>query len=115
MLKVQPFLQSVLTRKNIIREMILNSPFPAPENARAIITLENSAGVLEEIRVNTVKTNTVVKIKAKPEMAPNVYAYVTVIQPHSQTVNDMPVRLYGVVPVMVEDHNKACTTDHCCQ
>ena len=36
-------------------------------------------------------------------MAPNVYAYVTVIQPHGQTVNDMPVRLYGVVPVMVED------------
>ena len=36
-------------------------------------------------------------------MAPNVYAYVTVIQPHAQTVNDMPVRLYGVVPVMVED------------
>ncbi|HWR74798.1 MAG TPA: alpha-2-macroglobulin family protein, partial [Bacteroidales bacterium] len=34
---------------------------------------------------------------------PNVYAYVTVIQPHGQTVNDMPVRLYGVVPVMVED------------
>ena len=40
---------------------------------------------------------------AKPEMAPNVYAYVTVIQPHAQTINDMPVRLYGIVPVMVED------------
>ena len=36
-------------------------------------------------------------------MAPNVYAYVTVIQPHAQTINDMPVRLYGIVPVMVED------------
>ena len=36
-------------------------------------------------------------------MAPNVYAYVTVIQPHAQTINDMPMRLYGVVPVMVED------------
>ncbi|MCU0457458.1 MAG: alpha-2-macroglobulin, partial [Bacteroidales bacterium] len=36
-------------------------------------------------------------------MAPNVYAYVSVIQPHSQTINDMPVRLYGVVPIMVED------------
>ena len=77
--------------------------FPAPENARAIVTLENTAGVLEEIRVNTEKGNTVVKLRAKPEMAPNVYAYVTVIQPHSQTVNDMPVRLYGVVPVMIED------------
>ena len=77
--------------------------FPAPENARALVTLENSTGVLEEIRVNTQKGNTVVSFRAKPEMAPNIYAYVTVIQPHAQTFNDMPVRLYGVVPVMVED------------
>lgn len=77
--------------------------FPAPENSRAIITLENSTGVLDEIRVNTEKGNTVVKLKARPEMAPNVYAYVTVIQPHAQSVNDMPVRLYGIVPIMVED------------
>lgn len=77
--------------------------FPSPENARAIITLENSTGVLDEIRVGTQKGNTIVSFKAKPEMAPNVYAYVTVIQPHAQTVNDMPMRLYGVIPVMVED------------
>ena len=77
--------------------------FPSPENSRAIVTLENSTGVIEEIRTNTSKGNTVVKFMAKTGMAPNIYAYVTVIQPHAQTVNDMPVRLYGVVPVMVED------------
>ena len=77
--------------------------FPSPENARAIVTLENATGVLDEIRVPTDKANTEVRIKVTPEMAPNVYAYVSVIQPHSQTVNDMPVRMYGVVPVMVED------------
>ena len=80
----------------------INLSFPAPENSRAIVTLENSTGVLDEIRVNTGKGNTVVSFKAKPEMAPNIYAYVTVIQPHAQTINDMPVRLYGIVPVMVE-------------
>ena len=77
--------------------------FPAPENARAIVTLENATGVLDEMRVGTEKGSTVVSFRASPEMAPNVYAYVTVIQPHAQTVNDMPMRLYGVVPVMVED------------
>lgn len=77
--------------------------FPSPENSRAIVTLENSTGVIEEIRTNTGKGNTIVKFMAKPGMAPNIYAYVTVIQPHAQTVNDMPVRLYGVVPVLVED------------
>lgn len=77
--------------------------FPSPENARAIITLENATGVLDEIRTSTGKGNTVVRFRAKPGMAPNVYAYVTIIQPHAQTINDMPVRLYGIVPVMVED------------
>ena len=77
--------------------------FPSPENARAIITLENSTGILDEIRVSTEKGNTVVKLKARPEMAPNVYAYITVIQPHSQSINDIPVRLYGIIPIMVED------------
>lgn len=85
-----------------VRETIRIS-FPAPENARAIITLENATGVIDEMRVNTSGENTVVNLQAKPEMAPNIYAYVTVIQPHAQTVNDMPVRLYGVIPVMVED------------
>ena len=77
--------------------------FPAPENARAIVTLENSTSVIQEIHTNTTKGNTIVTFKAKPEMAPDVYACVTVIQPHAQTINDMPMRLYGVVPVMVED------------
>lgn len=77
--------------------------FPSPENSRAIITLENSTGVIDEIRTATGKGNTTIKFRARPEMAPNVYAYVTIIQPHAQTVNDMPVRLYGIVPVMVED------------
>jgi len=52
--------------------------FPAPENARAIVTLENATGVLDELRINTEKGNTIVSFKARPEMAPNVYAYVTV-------------------------------------
>ncbi len=83
--------------------------FPAPENARAIVTLENATSVIEEILTNTTKGNTVVSFRARPEMAPNIYAYVTVMQPHAQTINDMPMRLYGIVPVMVEDSETRLT------
>ena len=31
------------------------------------------------------------------EMAPNVYVNVTLLQPHAQTTNDLPIRLYGVI------------------
>jgi hypothetical protein len=34
-------------------------------------------------------------------MAPNVYAHVTLLQPHAQTGNDLPIRLYGIAPVKV--------------
>jgi hypothetical protein len=37
------------------------------------------------------------------DMAPNVYAHVSVVQPHAKTLNDLPIRLYGVIPIMVED------------
>ena len=36
-------------------------------------------------------------------MTPNVYVNVTLIQPHAQTINDLPIRLYGIVPISVED------------
>ena len=77
--------------------------FPSPENGRAIITLENSTGIIDITQVSTVAGNTEVKITATPAMAPNAFLYVTMLQPHSQTVNDAPIRLYGVIPVMVED------------
>lgn len=83
--------------------------FPSPENSRAIITLENSTGVVEELRTATGKGSTEVKFRVRPEMAPNVYAFVTIIQPHAQTINDMPVRLYGIAPVLVEDPDTRLT------
>ena len=36
-------------------------------------------------------------------MAPTVYAHVSLIQPHAQTDNDLPIRMYGIVPIAVEN------------
>jgi len=77
--------------------------FPAPVNGRALVTIENATGILDVTEVKTQAGNAEVKIKATPAMSPNAYLYVTMLQPHAQTVNDAPVRLYGVIPVMVED------------
>jgi alpha-2-macroglobulin len=37
------------------------------------------------------------------DMTPNVYLHISLIQPHANSENDMPMRLYGVVPIFVED------------
>ena len=39
----------------------------------------------------------------KPEMTPNIFVGVTLLQPHSQTLNDLPIRMYGVIPISIED------------
>src|ERR1700749_4785001 len=36
-------------------------------------------------------------------MAPNVFVNVTMLQHHSQTINDLPIRMYGVIPLTVDD------------
>lgn len=35
------------------------------------------------------------------DMQPNAYVYITLLQPHGITKNDLPIRLYGVVPFTV--------------
>ncbi len=77
--------------------------FPSPDDGKAIVTIESSTGVSRTIRTGTSAPQTTVNIEAESYMAPNVYVYVTLLQPHAQTANDMPIRLYGVVPVLTED------------
>ena len=36
-------------------------------------------------------------------MSPNIYVHVTLLQPHTGKKSDTPIRLYGVIPVMVEN------------
>lgn len=43
------------------------------------------------------------RVPVTADMAPNVYINVTLLQPHAQTVNDLPIRMYGVIPILVED------------
>ncbi len=38
-------------------------------------------------------------------MAPNVFVNISLLQPHQVTENDLPIRLYGVIPILVEDTN----------
>lgn len=77
---------------------------PASSNGRALVTLENGSDILsrEWIQVSD-KDDTKYQFKVTSAMAPNVYLHVMMLQPHAQTVNDLPIRMYGVVPVFVTD------------
>ena len=76
---------------------------PTPEKGRALVSLETGSAVLRAEWVEATGTETRYRFAATPEMAPTVYAHVTLVQPHAQTANDLPIRLYGVTPVKVLD------------
>lgn len=76
---------------------------PSGEAGRALVSIENGTKVLAAYWVDAVKGTTKFSFPTLPEMAPNAYANVTLIQPHAQTANDLPIRMYGVIPLKVED------------
>ena len=76
---------------------------PTGEKGRALVSIENGSRILQQFWVNAVKGENKISFKTTEDMAPNVYASVTLIQPHAQVQNDLPIRLYGVVPVVVEN------------
>ncbi len=78
---------------------------PSSKGGRALVSIENGSKVLRSFWEETVQGQTVVKFKADASMSPNVYATVSMLQPHSQTINDLPIRMYGSVPIIVEDKN----------
>jgi len=76
--------------------------FPANEKAKALVTVEANDRVLQTMLVENLGQEGKVEITATEEMIPNVYVYVALIQPHD-AANDLPIRLYGVIPVKVEN------------
>ena len=78
---------------------------PSAKNGRILVSLESGSKVLKTFWQETVQGQTKVKFKAEAAMAPNIYATVSLLQPHAQTVNDLPIRMYGSIPLFVEDKN----------
>jgi uncharacterized protein YfaS (alpha-2-macroglobulin family) len=74
---------------------------PTPQKGRGLVSLESGSRVLRTEWIEAKGQETRFTFTATPEMAPNVYAHVTLLQPHAQTANDLPIRLYGVAPVRV--------------
>ena len=78
---------------------------PSSKGGRMLVSLENGSHVVKSFWKETVQGQTIVKFKADAEMAPNIYATVSLLQPHAQTINDLPIRMYGSIPIFVEDKN----------
>ncbi len=75
---------------------------PASGQGRALITVESGSKVLQADWVEVVGKELLYNIPITAEMSPNCFVHVTMLQPH-QHDNSLPIRMYGVTPLMVED------------
>jgi alpha-2-macroglobulin len=74
---------------------------PGSSRGRALVSVENGSRVVQQWWVETRQGENTFEFAVTPEMAPNVYVHVTLLQEHNQTENDLPIRLYGIVPLLV--------------
>ncbi|GMN11188.1 MG2 domain-containing protein [Croceitalea sp. MTPC9] len=77
--------------------------FPSDKGGRALVSIENGSEVLSTQWIETSAKETTATIPISAEMAPNAYVNISLLQPHGQVANDLPIRLYGVVPILVEN------------
>lgn len=77
--------------------------FPSSAGGRALITIENGTEVLDNFWVETTDKQTVFEFPITERYTPNVFVNISLLQQHSQTKNDLPIRMYGSVPILVYD------------
>jgi uncharacterized protein YfaS (alpha-2-macroglobulin family) len=83
--------------------------FPSNKEAAALVVVEKGGQILKSEWITCSGTLTRYEFSAVPAMVPNVYVHVTLLQPHLQTQNDLPLRLYGIIPVTVDEPRTSIT------
>jgi uncharacterized protein YfaS (alpha-2-macroglobulin family) len=76
---------------------------PTSSNGRGIVSVESGSQILETHHITGLGEPLHFKLKATNQMTPNVYINVSYWQSHQEVNNDLPIRMYGVVPVKVYD------------
>ena len=76
---------------------------PSSKGSAALVSVEKGGKVLRTERVGCFEGSTRISIPVTADMLPNAYVFVTLIQPYQSSLNDAPIRLYGVQNLSVED------------
>ena len=78
--------------------------FPSPKQGNVLLTVEKADRIILSKWIDPTDAEDMkVKLEITRAMVPNAYVTVTVLQTHSQTVNDRPIRMFGILPIDVID------------
>ena len=76
---------------------------PTGKRGRGLVSIESGSKVLHTAWIEGGADPVRYAFSATADMVPNVYAHVTFLQPHLQAGNDLPIRMYGIIPVAIYD------------
>ena len=82
---------------------------PAASKGRALLTVESGSKILQQRWLEIGKGRSQFKLPITARMSPNVYVSVDLLQPHKDKKNDRPIRLWGIVPIVVHDPHTVLT------
>lgn len=77
--------------------------FDTPRHGMALLTVEQGERIIRSEWKAIEQDQTSFEFPVTPDMTPNCYVSVSLIQPHNQNTNDMPMRIYGIKTLYVED------------
>ncbi|WNO08642.1 MG2 domain-containing protein [Teredinibacter sp. KSP-S5-2] len=76
---------------------------PDINQGKVFYSIENGSEVIDQQWVQVSEETSAFTLPITAAMAPNVYLNVSLILPHQNKTSDAPIRLYGVVPLLVEN------------
>ena len=77
----------------------MNLEVPTSIGSRLLVSIENNESVLNSFWVDATEELTKIPVSVNKDMLPNIYAHITMIQSLDND-NDLPLRMYGVIPVL---------------
>lgn len=75
------------------------------ENSKAFVSFEKNGKIFKSFSLSLDGKEGKIEVPITEDMTPNVYVNVVLLQDYENYSNDRPARLYGVVPILVEDVN----------
>lgn len=80
--------------------------FPSMNQGKALLSVENGTAIIHHEWVEAKKGMTQVSLPITEAMAPHAFVSISLLQPHQTTKNDLPIRLFGVLPIAVENTHR---------
>ncbi len=78
---------------------------PGASGGTYLINLIKGNKIIKTEQLKALKGKTYYEFQLTAQMVPNVYLDISFVQGRNNKVNDLPLRLYGIIPVFVEDKN----------